>query len=148
MSTLNQLWTDMINFYLDGVSFYYKSNSASQARAPTGRIWRKKSEGLIGCTTKGKKKGNGGKVVNILVAIGYKKGAIDCEQYANMNGQFFKNYVHHRFPATFEGSKGGLALVDTGWRPKSELCCNLECVQRRQCFLAIYSATESAYESN
>ena len=97
----------MINFYLDGVSFYYKSNPASQARAPTGRVWRKKSEGLIGCTTKGKKEGNGGKVVNILVAISYKKGAIDCEQYANMNGQFFKNYVHRRFPATFEKAAKG-----------------------------------------
>ena len=53
-----ELWTDMINFYLDGVSFYYKTNPASQARVPTGRIWRKKSEGLlIGCTAKGKKEG-------------------------------------------------------------------------------------------
>ena len=52
-----ELWTEMINFYLDGVTFCYKTHPASQARAPTERIWRKKSEGLqVGCTAKGKMK--------------------------------------------------------------------------------------------
>ena len=34
------LWTEMVGFFLDGVSFYYKKNPAGQARAPRGRIWR------------------------------------------------------------------------------------------------------------
>ena len=32
------LWTEMVGFFLDGVSFYYKKNPAGQARAPRGRI--------------------------------------------------------------------------------------------------------------
>ena len=27
------LWTEMVGFFLDGVSFYYKKNPAGQARA-------------------------------------------------------------------------------------------------------------------
>ena len=62
-----ELWTDHINFYLDGVSFYFKTNPADQARTPRGRIWRKPNEGLdIGCTAKGHKEGSGGKVVKLL----------------------------------------------------------------------------------
>jgi len=63
-------WTKEVNFYLDGVSFYYKRNPVSQARAPQGKIWRKKDEGLaLGCTAKGKKEGTGGKVVRLFVSI-------------------------------------------------------------------------------
>ena len=40
------VWTDTIAFYLDGVSFVHKTNPMDQARAPKGRVWRKKSEGL------------------------------------------------------------------------------------------------------
>ena len=28
------MWTEMVRFFLDGVSFYYKKNPAGQARAP------------------------------------------------------------------------------------------------------------------
>ena len=46
-------WTENISFYLDGVSFVHKYNPADQARAPSGRIWRKQQEGLaFGCTAK------------------------------------------------------------------------------------------------
>ncbi len=31
-------WSSQINFYLDGVSFYYTRNPANQASAPQGRI--------------------------------------------------------------------------------------------------------------
>ena len=52
------VWTSKVNFYLDGVSFYDKRNPAGQAKAPQGRIWRTKKEGLAeGCTAKGKKRG-------------------------------------------------------------------------------------------
>jgi len=57
------VWTDSVAFYLDGVSFIYKTNPLDQARAPKGRVWRKKSQGLTrGCLAKGSKSGAGGKV--------------------------------------------------------------------------------------
>ena len=36
------VWTDNLAFYLDGVSFVYERNPMNQARAPKGRVWRKK----------------------------------------------------------------------------------------------------------
>ena len=98
-----ELWTDKINFYLDGVSFCYKRNPMEQARSPRGRIWRKPGEGLtLCCTAKGSKEGSGGKLVHLLVAITYKKGVIDCEQYEKMNGKYFQSYVKRKFPQMFE----------------------------------------------
>ena len=36
------VWTDTIAFYLDGVSFIYKTNPMDQARAPKGKgMWKK-----------------------------------------------------------------------------------------------------------
>jgi len=76
------LWTSKIHFYLDGVSFYYKWNPAGQARAPQGRIWRAKLEGLaFGCTARGRKEGSGGKVVKLFVSISHNKGVIVCDPY-------------------------------------------------------------------
>ena len=60
---LPTVWTEAVAFYLDGVSFIYKTNPTDQARAPKGRAWRKKSEGLKqGCLTKGSKAGTGEKI--------------------------------------------------------------------------------------
>jgi len=40
---------------LDGKGFEFKSNPSDQARAPKGRLWRKRKEGLdIHCTAKEK----------------------------------------------------------------------------------------------
>ena len=64
------VWTDEINFYLDGTSFQHKFNRNDQARAPHGREWRKPSEGLKkDCTSKGAKVGNEGRVAHFIVAI-------------------------------------------------------------------------------
>lgn len=38
--------TDQIAFFLDGVGFIHKTNPADEAKAPRGRIWRRKDEGL------------------------------------------------------------------------------------------------------
>ena len=38
--------TSKVDFYLDGVTFYYKRNPVDQAKAPQGRIWRTKKEDL------------------------------------------------------------------------------------------------------
>ena len=85
----NELWTQKIAFYLDGVAFAHKTNPLDQARAPTGRIYRKKSEGLNQyCTAKGSKVGSGGKIVKFLVAISYNVGVILCEEYEH-DGKFF-----------------------------------------------------------
>ena len=35
------VWTETVAFYLDGVSFVYKTNPMDEARAPKGRLWRK-----------------------------------------------------------------------------------------------------------
>jgi len=41
-----EFWTDNVAFYFDGVSFTYKKNPKAQAIAPTGRVWRKRNEGM------------------------------------------------------------------------------------------------------
>ena len=65
-----EVWKRDIAFYLDATSFVYKRNPLDQARAPSGRVWRKRSEGLIqGCTSKGRKVGTGGTTVKRIVAI-------------------------------------------------------------------------------
>ena len=49
-----------ICFYLDGVSFYHKYNPLGDARAPKGKIWRKRKEGFS-VTAKGNARRLGGK---------------------------------------------------------------------------------------
>ena len=76
------------------MSFYDKRNPAGQAKAPQGRIWRTKKEGLAeGCTAKGKKGGSGGRVLKLFVAIRYNKGVIACHLYEKLDGQFFGNLL-------------------------------------------------------
>ena len=76
------VWKDSIAFYLDGVLFVYKTNPMDQARAPKGRVWRKKSEGLTqGCLAKGRKVGTGGKVAKLMAAISHGKGVLVCDRY-------------------------------------------------------------------
>ena len=103
-----ELWTQKIAFYLDGVAFAHKINPLDQARAPTGRIYRKKSEGLNQyCTAKGSKVGSGGKIVKFLVAISYNVGVILCEEYEHMTGNFFASFIGQTFEQMFVESKKG-----------------------------------------
>ena len=103
-----ELWTQKIAFYLDGVAFAHKNNPLDQARAPTGRIYRKKSEGLNQyCTAKGSKVGSGGKIVKFLVAISYNVGVILCEEYEHMTGNFFASFTDKTFEQMFVESKKG-----------------------------------------
>ena len=53
-------WTDEVAFYLDGVSFVYKTNPISTAMAPKARVWHQKSE-CLQVTSKGSKDLAGGK---------------------------------------------------------------------------------------
>ena len=92
------VWTDTIVFYLDGVSFIYKTNPMDQARAPKGRVWRKKSEGLRqGCLAKGSKVGTGDKVAKMMVAITHGGGVIICERYEKMDAKYFTSFIDQHF---------------------------------------------------
>ncbi len=106
------VWTREIGFYLDGVSFAYKRNPLDQAKAPEGRIWRKKTEGLeIGCVAKGRKEGTGGKVVKLMVAISYDNGVICCEPYQELNGRFCSTFIKTHFRRMFlQADKGNRRL--------------------------------------
>lgn len=106
------VWTDTIAFYLDGVSFVYKTNPMDQARAPKVRVWRKKSEGLTqGCLAKGVKAGTGGKVVKMMVAISHGKGVVICERYEKLDAQYFASFIDQNFNTMFLRSSKGLTRL-------------------------------------
>ena len=97
------VWTDSVALYLDGVSFIYKTNPLDQARAPKGRVWRKKSEGLTrGCLAKGSKSRTGGKVAKFMVAISHSKGVLVCERYKRMDGNYFASFIDQHFMQRIE----------------------------------------------
>ena len=83
----SEFWTEDVAFYLERVSFVYKTNPLSKATEPKARVWRRKSEGLT-VTAKGSKDLAGGKRLHVLVAISFKKGVILHEVYETMNGKF------------------------------------------------------------
>ena len=106
------VWTDSVAFYLDGVSFVYKTNPLDQARAPKGRVWRKRSEGLtLGCLAKGSKSGTGGRVAKLMVAISYGKGVVVCERYEKMDGNYFASFIDQHSNTMFERSCKGLSRL-------------------------------------
>ena len=84
--------TKEVAFYLDGVSFVYKTNPMRAAMTPKARVWHRKSEGLH-ITSKGSKDLAGGKRLHVMVAIAHGKGVILNEPYEKMNGQFFANFI-------------------------------------------------------
>ena len=84
-NTNPNFWANEVAFYLDGVSFVYKTNPMSAAMAPKARVWRRKSEGLQ-VTSKGSKDLAGGKRLHLIVAIAYGKGVILKEPYEKLNG--------------------------------------------------------------
>lgn len=101
------MWTDEINFYLDGTSFQHKFNPKDQARGPHGKEWRKPSEGLKkNCISKGAKVGSGRRVAHFKVAIPYKSGTVLCHQYECMNGKCFTEFVENKFPEMFSKCRG------------------------------------------
>ena len=109
-------WTNNVAFYLDGVSFIYKSNPMSDVLKPRGRVWRKRGEGLL-VTTKGSKELAGGKRLHLIVAMAYGKGVICAEPYEKMDGPYFARFVRRHFPTLFEitenqGSVPKLFLMD------------------------------------
>ena len=91
---------EVLQFYLDGVSFVHKTRPLSDALAPRGRVWRKRSEGLQ-VTVKGSKSLAGGKRLHLLVAISYKQGVVMVQEYEKMPGRYFAWFVPSKFPVQF-----------------------------------------------
>lgn len=95
-------------FYLDGVSFVYKTNSLSTAEQPKVRVWRRQFQGL---TAKGSKDLAGGKRLHVLAAISYGKGDVLREAYETMKSSFFATFVREKFPRCFvRAGRGKLRL--------------------------------------
>ncbi len=94
------VWQTTIAFYFDAVGFVYKRNPRDQALAPSGKVWRTTSEGLVhGCTAKGQACGTGGNYVKLCVAISYDKGVICSQKYEKMDGKFFAGFLLENFEA-------------------------------------------------
>ena len=103
------MWTFKVNFYLDGVSFYYKRNPKGQAEADKvkyggqkRRVWLRHAQrrGM-------KKEGSGGRVLKLFVAISYNKGVTACHPYEKQDGQFFENYVKANFGSFYRKADKG-----------------------------------------
>ena len=105
-------WKSCISFYFDGTSFVHKTNSYDEAQAVKSLPWRTRNDRLaLYCTSKGKKAGVQGKVVQFFVAIAYKKGVICCDKYTQrLNGEFFASYIRNRFPSHFQASTNPRAM--------------------------------------
>lgn len=96
-------WTKDISFYFDATAFNYKSHPRQHANTLSGRVWRKKSEGLsFGCTAKGSKVGSGGKVVRVYAAISYGNGVVLAKPYRKLTGKRFSKFMKKEFPAVFQ----------------------------------------------
>jgi len=100
-----QLWTDKICFYLDGVSFWYKTNPVAEAKTLHGKKWQQRNKGLNPlCTAKSSHTGSGGKAVKMFVAISYRKGVIFCEQYEKCDRDYFASFIRRNFRKLFRAS--------------------------------------------
>ena len=66
---------------------------------------------MRGCTSKGGKVGSTGKVVKVIVAVSYSKGAIVCHQYDKLDGAYFAKFVQVNFENMFRlANKNGSQL--------------------------------------
>ena len=107
------VWTTQVAFYLDGVSFAFKTNPLKVARAPKARSWRKRGEGLtFGCTAaKGSREGTGSKLVKRFVAITYSEGVVLCESYDHLTSNFLATFIEKQCNSLFvKANKNGSRL--------------------------------------
>ena len=93
----NNLWTEGIALYIDGVGFEYKQNPHEHARALGSREWRMVNEGLnINCTAKGMKEGK--TCVKFMVGMSYGKGVVTCIPLTQrMCGQYYTDLIKSHF---------------------------------------------------
>ena len=100
------LWKEDICFYIDSVSFVQKFHPNDQARAPRGRTWRKKSEGLSrDCTAEGSHVGSGGRLLKLFVAISFSQGFICAHQYDKVTGDTFEQFILQQIPIIYKNSR-------------------------------------------
>ena len=95
LSTKPGFFSGNIAFYLDGVSLVYRTQPLSDALAPRGRVWRRKSEGLQ-LTAKGSKTRTR---LHLLVAISHNNGVVLVEEYEKITGTYFAEFVKNKLPA-------------------------------------------------
>ena len=105
LSAKPNLFSRDIAFYLDGVSFVHKTQPLSDALAPKGRVWRKRTGGLQ-VTAKGCKNLAGGKRLHLLVAISHNKGVLLVQEYEKMTAAYFARFVRDKFPVLFSRKRG------------------------------------------
>ena len=95
-------WKHGIAFYFDGTGFTHKTNPYEDAIKCRGKIWRKDKETLHeDCTAKGSKEGTGGKQAKFFVAISFDQGVILAEQYDDLNGDTFAQFIREHFADMF-----------------------------------------------
>lgn len=107
-------WKDYISFYLDGTGFQFKTRPLDQAKAPSSRVWRKRSEGLI-VTSKGQKEGT--KNANFMMGISFDSGVVLCEQYeGSITGKKMAEMIEKYFKDALEKSNapGALRVLQDG----------------------------------
>ncbi len=130
MEYTESLWTKEIAFYLDGVSFVYKRNPKSQSMAPSGRVWRRPSEGLSpGCIAKGSKCGTEGSFVNLIVAILYMEGVVAAVPYEEMPGEYFAQFLRLHFHAILNKANKDTRLVLQDGDPSQNSCAAKEAMK-------------------
>ena len=72
--------TDGISSYLDGVDYQQKCNPFDDARLVKGITWPQRGEGSDSlCTAKGSHTGSGGRIAHLIVAMSFNKAIILCE---------------------------------------------------------------------
>lgn len=99
----DSFWTENIWFYFDSTAFHHKSQPREHAKTLTGRVWRKRTEGLsFGCTAKGRKVGSGGRVVRVHAAVAYGHGVVLAKPYRKLSAKRFAKFVKKEFPAAFD----------------------------------------------
>ena len=83
-------------FFLDCVSFVFKTNPCDDAANPRSRVWRKKNERLQFCA-KGSSTGTGGRLLHLCVAISYGRGVVFVEAYDRLTSATFSAIVKKHF---------------------------------------------------
>ena len=125
---------DHVSFYLDGSGFAYETNPLDQAKAPKGRTWRRKSEGLkLGRTGKGHKEKTAGRVLKLVVAISYDNDVVVCEPYEKMCGTYFSDFIDRNFERIFEMAYKGVGRIWVQDGDPSQNCTKAEEAMSRVC---------------
>ena len=71
---LRDVWTSKVNFYLHGVSFYYKRNPVGQAKAPWAKYGGQKGGSDRAMHSEGEKRGVGEEFLTCLWLLATTKG--------------------------------------------------------------------------